>query len=177
MTVRRKLPKPAPTSTTNLRISHYGNPITPKQTNVMSVSSNSRKESTESNAAQQMHSTMGIHPDLAQLNDKNLENDLPSRVADSNDIDVPGDVAQVDALIAEADDEHPGSASVRHQSLPADADDASTDEDHPMTAYRQPVDTITESDKVADADWNRSTAEGAIPATRVNEPDRTLGNS
>ena len=76
----------------------------------MSVSSNSRKESTESNAAQQMHSTMGIHPD-------------------------------------------------------------------PMTAYRQSTDSLTERDKVADADWNRNTSEGAIPATRANEPDRTLGNS
>ena len=143
----------------------------------MSVSSNSRKESTESNAAQQMHSTMGIHPDLAQLNDKNLENDLPSRIADSNDVDVPGDVAQADTLIAEADDERNGSTSVRHQSVPADADDASTDEDHPMTAYRQSTDSTMETDKVADADWNRSTAEGGIPATRANEPDRTLGNS
>jgi hypothetical protein len=142
----------------------------------MSVSSNSRKESTESNAAQQMHSTMGIHPDLAQLNDKNLDNDLPSRVASSNDTDVPGDVAQADALVAESDDD-PRQGSVRQSSLPADADDASTDEDNPMTAYQQPADSVTESDKVADADWNRSTSEGAIPATRTNEPDRTLGNS
>ena len=64
----------------------------------MSVSSNSRKESTESNAAQQMHSTMGIHPDLAQLNDTNMVNDLPSRVASSNDTDVPEDVVDTDAL-------------------------------------------------------------------------------
>lgn len=142
----------------------------------MSVSSNSRKESTESNAAQQMHSTMGIHPDLAQLNDTNLDNDLPSRVAASNDTDVPGEINQADALVAEADDAN-GSTSVRQSSLPADADDASTDEDHPMTAYRHPADSLTESDKVADADWNRSTSEGAIPATRTNEPDRTLGNS
>jgi len=70
----------------------------------MSVSSNSRKESTESNAAQQMHSTMGIHPDLAQLNDKNLENDLPSRVAGSNDTDVPGEDTQATALADESDE-------------------------------------------------------------------------
>lgn len=103
----------------------------------MSVSSNSRKESTESNAAQQMHNTMGIHPDLAQLNDKNLDNELPSRVADSNDTDVPGDVADAENAVAEADGDT----------------------------------------KVADADWNRSTSEGVMPATRANEPDRTLGNS
>lgn len=143
----------------------------------MSVSSNSRKESTESNAAQQMHSTMGVHPDLAQLNDKNLENDLPSRVADSNDTDVPGDVAQAEALAAETDDDMNSRNSVSRSSLPADAEDASTDEDNPMTAYQQPADSMTESDKVADADWNRSTSEGTIPATRANEPDRTLGNS
>ena len=68
----------------------------------MSVSSNSRKESTESNAAQQMHSTMGIHPDLAQLNDTNMVNDLPSRVARSNDTDVPGDDDEATAM---ADDD------------------------------------------------------------------------
>ena len=70
----------------------------------MSVSSNSRKESTESYAAQGMHNTMGIQPELAQLNDKNLDNELPSRVADSNDTDVPGDVTEADSIVAEADD-------------------------------------------------------------------------
>lgn len=151
----------------------------------MSVSSNSRKESTESNAAQQMHSTMGIHPDLAQLNDKNLENDLPSRVAGSSDTDVPGDVAEAEVTAAETDDmdgmtnadiEESKRASWGQPPLPVDADDASTDEDNPMTAYQQPAEVTNESDKVA-ADWNRSTSEGVIPATRANEPDRTLGNS
>ena len=143
----------------------------------MSVSSNSRKESTESNAAQQMHSTMGVHPDLAQLNDKNLENDLPSRVADSNDTDVPGDTAQAEVLAAESDDDTNDRSTVGQSSLPADVEDASTDEDNPMTAYQQPADSMSESDRVADADWNRSTSEGVIPATRPDEPDRTLGNS
>lgn len=143
----------------------------------MSVSSNSRKESTESNAAQQMHSTMGIHPDLAQLNDKNLENDLPSRVADSNDVNVPNDAANAETLAAEGDDDTNNRNTVRQSSLPADADDASTDEDNPMTAYRQSADPAVGNGNVADADWNRSTSEGAIPVTRANEPDRTLGNS
>ena len=136
----------------------------------MSVSSNSRKESTESNAAQQMHSTMGIHPDLAQLNDKNLDNELPSRVAGSSDVDVPGDIADAERLAADSD-----SDVANRTTLPIDAEDASTDEDNPMTAYQQPGDETT--GKVADADWNRSSEEGAIPATRANEPDRTLGNS
>lgn len=130
-----------------------------------------RKESTESNAAQAMHSPMGLHPEqgLAQLNDKGLENELPSRVAGSSDTDVPGDVAQNKIL---ANESGTGEQSV----LPADAEDASTDEDNPMTAYQQP-NTLSTDDVVADADWNRSTTEGGIPATRANEPDRTLGNS
>ena len=131
----------------------------------MSVSSNSRKESTESYAAQAMHNTMGMQPELAQLNDKNLDNELPSRVADSNDTDVPGDVTAADATIAEADDENgitdanieeSKRASWGQPPLPADADDAT---------------------KVDDADWNTLTSDETIPATRINEPDRTLGNS
>ncbi len=140
----------------------------------MSVSSNAHNESTESNAAPQMHSTMGIHPDLVHLNDKNLENDLPSRVAASNDSDVP----QSDTLAAYANGEKNTSGLAVQPQLPADAEDASTDEDNPMTAYhRKPADSMTEGDKVANADWNRNTREGAIPVTRVDEPDRTLGNS
>ena len=71
----------------------------------MSVSSKMRKESTESNAAQQMHNTMGIHPALGQLNDQYLPDELPSKVADSNDTNVPEDVVEADAVAAEADDE------------------------------------------------------------------------
>ena len=143
----------------------------------MSVSSNSRKENTESNAAQQMHSTMGIHPELAQLNDKNLENDLPSRMADSDNINVADDAADAERLTAETDDNTTGRVSAVRSTLPADAEDASTDEDSPRVAYQRPTDSVVEGDKVADADWNRSTSEGVIPATRANEPDRTLGNS
>jgi hypothetical protein len=143
----------------------------------MSLSSKSRKESTESNAAQQMHSTMGIHPDLAQLNDKNLDNELPSRVAGSRDVDVPGDVADNERLAAETSDDPNSVDSVKQATLPIDAEDASTDEDNPMIAYQHPDASVSEGTKVADADWNRNTSEGEIPVTRVNEPDRTLGNS
>jgi len=131
----------------------------------MSVSSKSRKESTESFAAQAMHNTMGIPPALAQLNDKNLDNELPSRVADSNDTDVPGDVAQAESLVAESDDEN-GITS-------ADIEESK------RASWGQPPLSTDAEDAVTvdDADWNRSTAEGAIPATRANEPDRTLGNS
>jgi len=127
----------------------------------MSVSSNSRKESTESNAAQQMHSTMGIHPDLAQLNDTNMVNDLPSRVASDSDTDVPGDVAEATSL---ADD---------------DMSDEAIDESK-RASWGQPPVTEANDETLADAEsgtaWD-GTNEGAIPATRSNEPDRTLGNS
>ncbi|GAB3722692.1 hypothetical protein [Spirosoma lituiforme] len=128
----------------------------------MSVSSNSRKESTESYAAQAMHNTMGIPPELAQLNDKNLDNDLPSRVADSNDTDVPGDYANAQALAAESDD----ATTVSDEEI----------EESKRASWGQPP--VTEEDKSTDnADWNTSTTDTAIPATRTNEPDRTLGNS
>ncbi|SFC74277.1 hypothetical protein [Spirosoma endophyticum] len=131
----------------------------------MSVSSNSRKESTESHAAQAMHNTMGIPPALAQLNDKNLDNELPSRVAGSSDTDVPGDVAQAESLVAEADNEN----GITGEDI----------EESKRASWGQPPLSTDAEDVVTvdDADWNRSTEEGAIPATRVNEPDRTLGNS
>jgi len=97
----------------------------------MSVSSNIRKESTESHAAQQMHSTMGTDPNggLSQLNDKNLDNDLPSRLNDqANDTSVAEDVEAADEMIAESDDENQPTATTRPT-------------------------------HVADADWNRSTQE------------------
>ncbi|GAB3887918.1 hypothetical protein [Spirosoma agri] len=152
----------------------------------MSVSSNSRKESTESHAAQQMHSTMGIAPELAQLNDKNLDNELPSRVASNNDTDVPGDVEEAQALAStegdqptDADLEEAKRASWGQPPVAAGADDASTDKNNPMTAYLQPTNEagLSDSDTVANADRTRSMSEGAIPATRTDEPDRTLGNS
>lgn len=156
----------------------------------MSVSSNSRKGSTESNASKQMHSTMGIHPELglAQLNDQSLGSDLPSRKADTNGMDVPENLTEIRDTIAENDDkngmtdqdiEESKRASWGQPPLPANAEDASTDEDNPMTAYQQPSGDMPPamSDQASNADWNTVTKEGAIPATRTNEPDRTLGNS
>ena len=116
----------------------------------MSVSSNSRKESTESYAAQQMHSTMGIAPELAQLNDKNLDNELPSRVADSRDVDATGDYEQAKALAAEGDDAQ------------ASGEDGSV---------------VDSSDSVGHKVNQVATESGAIPAQQADQPDRTLGNS
>ena len=101
----------------------------------MSVSSNSRKESTESNAAQQMHSTMGIHPALSQLNDTNMVNDLPSRVAESNDTEVPEDVLDTDATAAVADD----AQGITDESL------RQTDESIPPARPDEPVRTVGNS--------------------------------
>ena len=128
----------------------------------MSVSSNSRKESTESYAAQRMGNTMGIPPELAQLNDKNLDNDLPSRVASSNDADVPEDYIDTQATAAEPDK----ATGISGEEI----------EESKRASWGQPP--LSEEDKNTDkADWNTSTTDTTIPATRANEPDRTLGNS
>ena len=126
----------------------------------MSVSSKSRKESTESYAAQAMHNTMGILPELAQLNDKNLDNELPSRVADSNDTDVPGDVTEADATVAEADD--------------ANGITGADIEESKRASWGQPP---VGDDAGTNGDWNTSTTEENVPATRANEAERTLGNA
>jgi hypothetical protein len=93
----------------------------------MSVSSNIRKESTESNAAQQMHSTMGNHPDngLSQLNELNQGSDLPTRLNDqANNTSVAEDVETIKNNLVDSEE---------------------SESDQPT--------------HVADADWNRSTAE------------------
>lgn len=123
----------------------------------MSVSSNSRKESTESFAAQAMHSTMGTPPALAQLNDKNLDNELPSRVAGSSDTDVPGDVAEAEALAAETDDTISTAEIEESKRASWGQPPVTNDQDNPELAGN-PDDQ-------------------AVPATRANEPERTLGNA
>ncbi|GAB3997804.1 hypothetical protein GCM10028807_43770 [Spirosoma daeguense] len=129
----------------------------------MSVSSKSRKESTESYAAQAMHNTMGIPPELAQLNDKNLDNELPSRVADSNDTDVPGDVAKIDAENKiegeDAEDED------RRKSI----------EESKRASWGQASLVEDDTTNVTETDWSQRTEN--VPATRANEPERTLGNA
>lgn len=127
----------------------------------MSVSSNSRKESTESYAAQRMHNTMGIPPELAQLNDKNLDNELPSRVADSNDTNVPEDVMDTEATAAQPDSDQGISGEDIEESKRA--------------SWGQPP--VSDDDLEANKDWKSNTSEETIPATRANEPDRTLGIS
>lgn len=61
----------------------------------MSLSSKSRKESTESYAAQRSNNTMGVPPELAQTYDRELNNELLSRKVDTNDVE-PTDVQPID---------------------------------------------------------------------------------
>lgn len=155
----------------------------------MSLSSKLRKENDESFASKQRQSTQGLAPEqgLTQLNDIQRDNDLPSRQMQTNDTNFADNYEDIKVMAADSngDDSSPSDAEIEESKraswgqppLPANADDASTDEDNPMTAYQQPAQVTTESDKVTDADWNRRTSEGVIPATRANEPDRTLGNS
>jgi hypothetical protein len=155
----------------------------------MSLSSKLRKENDESFASKQRQSTQGLAPDqgLTQLNDIQRDNDLVSRQMQTNDTNFADNYEDIKIMAADSnnEDNSPSDAEIEESKraswgqppLPANADDASTDEDNPMTAYQQPVHVTTDTDKVTDADWNRSTSEGAIPATRINEPDRTLGNS
>lgn len=127
----------------------------------MSVSSKSRKESTESFAAQAMHNTMGIPPALAQLNDKNLDNELPSRVASSSDTDVPGDVAKAEA---EADE---GDRQMTQASI----------EEAKRASWGQAPLAEDDTTNITETDWSQTYDPESVPATRTNEPERTLGNA
>jgi hypothetical protein len=71
----------------------------------MSYSSNSRKESTESHAAQQMGNTMGVAPELNQLSKTDRPGvALPSESHESNDVDLE----DVEPVEAQADQEDVG---------------------------------------------------------------------
>lgn len=120
----------------------------------MSVSSNSRKESTESFAAQQMHSTMGVAPALAQLIDTNMVNDLPSRVASSSDTNVPEAVIEADAL---ADDGENASKMSKKNIDEATGASLGKEPAHEHNAI------------IVDDD--------AIPPVQPTGSDKTLGNS
>jgi len=61
----------------------------------MSISSKSRKESTDSYASQRSNNVMGVPSELAQTYDRELNHELPSRKADSSDIE-PTDVQPID---------------------------------------------------------------------------------
>ena len=72
----------------------------------MSLTRKLHTESTESHAAQQMNSVQGLDPNqgLTQLNDKNLDNELTSRRADSGDADGLLKVDESDTVLGETND-------------------------------------------------------------------------
>ncbi len=109
----------------------------------MSLTRKLHQESTESHAAQQMHSTMGTDPALSQLYDRDLRDELTSKRSDDTDTDVPGDY---EATEAKAD----ATVTAQHE----------TDEPMPRSDEA--------SRRVADADWNRSTEEGTTDVARTD---------
>lgn len=157
----------------------------------MSLSSKLRKENDESFASKQSHSTQGLAPEqgLTQLNDIQRDNDLPSRQMHVNDTNVADDYDDVKLLADETrkegtSNEGPSDAEIKESQraswgqppLPADAEDASTDEDSPMTAYQQPANE-SNSTVVTETVVHRTTSEGGLAPNRADEPDRTFGHS
>lgn len=69
----------------------------------MSLTRKLHTETTQSHAAQQMHSTMGLDPNLSQLNDRQLDNELTSRRADSADQDGLLKPDESDEVLGEAE--------------------------------------------------------------------------
>lgn len=92
----------------------------------MSLTRKLHTESTESHAAQQMHSTQGLEPNqgLTQLNDKNMENDLTSRRADSGDKDGLLKVDESDTILGETNDNATTHPHTVPPTLEADIDEA-----------------------------------------------------
>jgi hypothetical protein len=136
----------------------------------MSFSSNSRKESTDSYASQQMQNG-GAMPGMDQLTRFNQPADRPEvtteRIA-SGDTDFSDDYAEISDSVA------------------AEGEETTTETDNAMTGYRTGADSVggdaygqtqPAGTYVEDADWNASTEDGSISPNRANEPDRTLGNS
>ena len=148
----------------------------------MSLSSESRKESTESYASQARNSVMGVPPELGQLYDRQLENDNISRKAYSDDVDATDDYEDAKEMVAENNDvtseaEIEEAKRASWGQPPADAEVATIDETNPMTAYQPESGPGEDVNKVHDADWNRSTEEGSMAPSSADEPDRTIGNS
>lgn len=80
----------------------------------MSLTRKLHTETTESHAAQQMHSTMGLDPNLSQLNDKQLDNELTSRRADSADADGLLNTDLSDEMASETEEDTTDTASPAH---------------------------------------------------------------
>lgn len=90
----------------------------------MSLTRKLHTETTESHAAQQMHSTMGLDPNLSQLNDKQLDNELTSRRADSADADGLLTVDESDQVIGETNDNATDTAQGDLKTLETEIDES-----------------------------------------------------
>lgn len=133
----------------------------------MSVSSNSRKESTDSYASQQMQNG-GDMPGLDQLHRFNQPEGTVGTVegAQSNDTDFSDDMAEITDSVAE------------------NGEPTATETDSLMTGHRTGSASVGGDSysqpsgvHVDDADWNTTTEDDGTVSTQANEPDRTIGNS
>ncbi|RRB00979.1 hypothetical protein [Larkinella rosea] len=112
----------------------------------MSVSSNSRKESTESYAAQQMGNTMGVAPELSQLSKTDRPGtQLPSEANKSSDVELE-DVEPVEAQANQVKNDSTEWSDVSDDALARDEDSNLPD-------------STWKKDRVPGADWNRDTEE------------------
>ncbi|MFC5412042.1 hypothetical protein ACFPMF_22145 [Larkinella bovis] len=116
----------------------------------MSFSSNSRKESTESYAAQRMGNTQGVAPEQSQLAKTDQPGDLlPSEAHDSNDVEV-SDILPVNEQQTpnrnDANDPATNLVEITDESL-------ARDEDGGLTGSKW------SDERVPGADWNRDTEE------------------
>ncbi|WP_266368838.1 hypothetical protein [Tellurirhabdus rosea] len=66
----------------------------------MSITRKLHKQSRESYASRAMHNTMGVLPELGQMYDRTLSNELISRRTHENELDVPADFEQIEILAA-----------------------------------------------------------------------------
>jgi hypothetical protein len=124
----------------------------------MSITKDLHTESSESHAAQQMNSTMGIDPALSQLNDRGLENELTSKRAGAS---------TADAEITDTE--------TTNETTEPTGDEI---EEARRASWGQPTkDDEAAGTRIADADWNRSTEEGGMTPAETDEPDRTYGHS
>lgn len=133
----------------------------------MSVSSNSRKENTDSYASQQMQNG-GDLPGLDQLHRFNQPEGTVGAVegTQSDDTDFSDDMAEISDSVAD------------------DGEPTATETDSSMTGYRTGAASVggnaygqPSGVHVEDADWNTTTEDDGFAPTRTTEPDRTIGNS
>ncbi|MGV3558358.1 hypothetical protein [Larkinella arboricola] len=118
----------------------------------MSFSSNSRKESTDSHAAERMGNTQGLPPGQDQLaNTARVGGPLPSEAHQSNDVDV-SDILPVSEQKTKNATETNNSNSATNMVEVTD-ESLARDDDGGLG------DSTWAEDRVPGADWNRDTEE------------------